>query len=81
MSPRETHYIPAFTIFRGKPSFSQRAVCGVYIRPDGHRNDPMCPICQRWLTQSAEADKTTAAGLGLVEVDGILLTEEEAARR
>jgi hypothetical protein len=55
----ESHYIPPFTRINGP---KQETVCGTWIRPSEHSNEPTCPACLRWLEQDA-ADTRTAEEL------------------
>lgn len=60
ITTRTTHYIPYFTVRRGR---DQVAVCGAAIRPRDHHAEPSCPACQAWLEQDAVDTRSTAQAL------------------
>lgn len=76
--PEPTHYTAYFTQnLRGEPSRSQRAVCGVYISPNEHTNEPSCPQCIAYLQQEAEDEPAIADALGLQLENGIYVPKDQ----
>ena len=40
-----THYIPAFTVFRGREQRTQHAACGLFVSASEHSAEPTCEAC------------------------------------
>jgi hypothetical protein len=59
-----THYIPPFTRQNGP---KQETVCGTWIRPSEHSNEPACEKCQRWLEQDTDDTRTGEEMFGEVQ--------------
>lgn len=49
-----SHYIPAFTrLQHGR----EEAVCGAFVFPEQHRDEPSCEKCRDWLQADRAAHK------------------------
>lgn len=60
----ESHYIPVFTRENGR---KREAVCGEWILPSQHSNEPTHDVCARWLLQEADNTKTADESFGKEE--------------
>ncbi len=58
--PEHTHYIPAFTVFRGHTQRRQQAVCGAFVNKDDFSSEPTCPECSTYVNADPYKDKTGA---------------------
>ena len=47
--PEPTHYVLAFTVFRGREQKRQQAACGAFVRKDDHASEPTCPECYAYV--------------------------------
>ncbi len=53
-----THYIPAFTVFRGREQRLQYAACGTVVSASEHSTEPTCPDCMAYVESDPYAGKT-----------------------
>ncbi len=58
--PDQTHYIPAFTVFRGHTQRRQQAACGSFVSKDDFSSEPTCPECLAYVNADPYKDKTGA---------------------
>lgn len=56
--PHPTHYIPAFTVFRGREQHVQHAACGQFVSASEHSTEPTCAECLAYVESDPYKDKS-----------------------